>query len=54
MLQLLFIVLDYASSHLEPASKKESMCFLGKETDKKKAGYNVNQLLIAIGSGGRS
>lgn len=45
---------DYAFSHLEPHQKKRINVFLGKETDKKKAGYNVNQSLIAIGSGGLS
>ena len=43
---------DYAFNHLEPHQKKRINVFLGKETDKKKAGYNVNQSLIAIGSGG--
>ena len=45
---------DYAFNHLEPHQKKRINVFLGKETDKKKAGYNVNQSLIAIGSGGFS
>ncbi len=43
---------DYAFNHLEPHQKKRINVFLGKETDMKKAGYNVNQSLIAIGSGG--
>jgi rod shape determining protein RodA len=43
---------DYAFEHLEPHQKKRINVFLGKETDKKKAGYNVNQSMIAIGSGG--
>lgn len=43
---------DYAFEKLEPHQKKRINVFLGKETDKKKAGYNVNQSLIAIGSGG--
>ncbi len=43
---------DYAFNHLESHQKKRINVFLGKETDKKKAGYNVNQSLIAIGSGG--
>lgn len=45
---------DYAFNHLEAHQKKRINVFLGKETDKKKAGYNVNQSLIAIGSGGFS
>lgn len=45
---------DYAFNHLESHQKKRINVFLGKETDKKKAGYNVNQSLIAIGSGGFS
>ncbi len=45
---------DYAFNHLEPHQKKRINVFLGKETDMKKAGYNVNQSLIAIGSGGFS
>ena len=43
---------DYAFNHLEAHQKKRINVFLGKENDKKKAGYNVNQSLIAIGSGG--
>lgn len=43
---------DYAFNHLEPHQKKRINVFLGKESDLKKAGYNVNQSLIAIGSGG--
>ena len=43
---------DYAFSHLENHQKKRINVFLGKETDKDKAGYNVNQAKIAIGSGG--
>lgn len=45
---------DYAFNHLEPHQKKRINVFLGKESDLKKAGYNVNQSLIAIGSGGLS
>jgi len=45
---------DYSFSHLEPHQKKRINVFLGKESDLKKAGYNVNQSLIAIGSGGLS
>lgn len=37
---------------LEPHQKKRIDVFLGKVTDIKKAGYNVNQSKIAIGSGG--
>ncbi len=37
---------------LEPHQKKRIDVLLGKETDIKGAGYNVNQSLIAIGSGG--
>lgn len=37
---------------LEPHQKKRIEVLLGKETDLKGAGYNVNQSLIAIGSGG--
>lgn len=43
---------NYAFEKLEPHQKKRINVFLGKETDKKKAGYNVNQSMIAIGSGG--
>jgi rod shape determining protein RodA len=43
---------DYAFDHLEAHQKKRINVFLGKEVDVKKAGYNVNQSLIAIGSGG--
>jgi rod shape determining protein RodA len=43
---------NYAFDKLEPHQKKRINVFLGKETDKKKAGYNVNQSMIAIGSGG--
>lgn len=48
---------DYAFSKLKPHQKNRINVFLGKEMDKdvkKKAGYNVNQSLIAIGSGGFS
>jgi rod shape determining protein RodA len=37
---------------LEPHQKKRIEVLLGKDTDLKGAGYNVNQSLIAIGSGG--
>lgn len=46
---------DYAFSKLQPHQKTRINIFLGKEAGKdikKKAGYNVNQSLIAIGSGG--
>ena len=43
---------DYAFGHLEAHQKKRINVFLGKEVDKNKAGYNVNQAKIAIGSGG--
>ena len=43
---------DYAFQKLEPHQKKRISVFLGKETDKSKSGYNVNQAKIAIGSGG--
>ncbi|MCC6252107.1 MAG: rod shape-determining protein RodA [Bacteroidia bacterium] len=43
---------DYAYNHLQPHQRKRIDVFLGKEADIKKAGYNVNQSLIAIGSGG--
>jgi rod shape determining protein RodA len=44
---------DYVYTRvLEPHQKKRIAVLLGKETDIKGAGYNVNQSLIAIGSGG--
>lgn len=46
---------DYAFSKMKPHQKVRINVFLGKDVDKdlkKKAGYNVNQSLIAIGSGG--
>lgn len=44
---------DYAFNHiLEPHQKTRINVLLGKEIDLKKAGYNVNQSKIAIGSGG--
>lgn len=48
---------DYAFSKMQPHQKTRINVFLGKEVSKdmkKKAGYNVNQSLIAIGSGGFS
>ena len=47
--------IDKIFSKLQPHQKTRINFFLGKEDDKevnKKAGYNVNQSLIAIGSGG--
>lgn len=49
------LAVDYAFSKLEPHQKTRINVFLGKEQSKeskKKAGYNVNQSKIAIGSGG--
>lgn len=44
---------DYAFTNiLEPHQKKRINVLLRKEIDPKGAGYNVNQSLIAIGSGG--
>jgi rod shape determining protein RodA len=44
---------DYAFEHfLEPHQKTRINVLLGKEIDPKGAGYNVNQSMIAIGSGG--
>jgi rod shape determining protein RodA len=44
---------DYAFVNvLEPHQKKRINVLLGKEVDLKGAGYNVNQSMIAIGSGG--
>ncbi len=44
---------DYAfDNFLEPHHKKRINVLIGKETDLKGAGYNVNQSKIAIGSGG--
>jgi len=37
---------------LEPHQQKRINVFLGKETDLKGAGYNINQSMIAVGSGG--
>ena len=47
--------IDKIFSKIQPNQKTRINFFLGKEDDKevnKKAGYNVNQSLIAIGSGG--
>ncbi|MEX1189169.1 MAG: rod shape-determining protein RodA [Bacteroidia bacterium] len=44
---------DYTFTNiLEPHQKKRINVLLGKEIDPKGAGYNVNQSMIAIGSGG--
>jgi len=44
---------DYAFDNiLEPHQKKRINVLIGKESDPKGAGYNVNQSKIAIGSGG--
>lgn len=44
---------DFAFTHLlEPHQKQRINVLLGKDSDMKGAGYNVNQSLIAIGSGG--
>jgi rod shape determining protein RodA len=44
---------DFAFNHvLEPHQKVRIEVLLGKDSDLKGAGYNVNQSLIAIGSGG--
>lgn len=53
-LAILFsLSVDYAFEHvLEPHQKTRINVLLGKEIDLKKAGYNVNQSKIAIGSGG--
>lgn len=50
---LFSLSVDYAFEHvLEPHQKTRINVLLGKEIDLKKAGYNVNQSKIAIGSGG--
>ncbi|MCS6955681.1 MAG: rod shape-determining protein RodA [Candidatus Calescibacterium sp.] len=46
---------DYGFHQLKPHQQSRINIFLGKETDKdvkKKAGYNIHQSLVAIGSGG--
>jgi rod shape determining protein RodA len=44
---------DYAFNNiLEPHQRKRINVLIGKEVDPKGAGYNVNQSMIAIGSGG--
>lgn len=50
---LFSLSVDYAFENiLEPHQKTRINVLLGKEIDLKKAGYNVNQSKIAIGSGG--
>ncbi|MDQ3050075.1 MAG: rod shape-determining protein RodA [Bacteroidota bacterium] len=51
---VVFSVDYFFNSILEPHQKERINVLLGKETDLKGAGYNVNQSLIAIGSGGLS
>lgn len=43
---------DFAFQKLEEHQRTRIEVFLGKKLDKDKAGYNVNQAKIAIGSGG--
>lgn len=45
-------VADKAFDHLMPHQQTRIKVTLGMENDPKKAGYNVNQSMIAIGSGG--
>lgn len=49
---VVFSVDYFFQNVLEPHQKQRIDVLLGKETDLKGAGYNVNQSLIAIGSGG--
>lgn len=49
---IVFSVNTFYEHALEPHQKKRVDVFLGKIDDPKKAGYNVNQSKIAIGSGG--
>lgn len=51
---MVFSVDYFFQNILEPHQKQRINVLLGKETDLKGAGYNVNQSLIAIGSGGFS
>ncbi len=51
---VVFSVDYFFNTILEPHQKERINVLLGKETDLKGAGYNVNQSLIAIGSGGLS
>jgi rod shape determining protein RodA len=49
---MVFSVDYFFNKVLEPHQRQRINVLLGKETDLKGAGYNVNQSLIAIGSGG--
>jgi rod shape determining protein RodA len=49
---VVFSVDYFFNKVLEPHQRQRINVLLGKETDLKGAGYNVNQSLIAIGSGG--
>jgi rod shape determining protein RodA len=49
---VVFSVDYFFNTVLEPHQRQRINVLLGKETDLKGAGYNVNQSLIAIGSGG--
>jgi rod shape determining protein RodA len=49
---VVFSVDYFFQNVLEPHQKQRINVLLGKDTDLKGAGYNVNQSLIAIGSGG--
>lgn len=51
---VVFSVDYFFNKVLEPHQRQRINVLLGKETDLKGAGYNVNQSLIAIGSGGLS
>ena len=52
---LLIFSVDFVFDNvLEPHQQKRINVLIGKETDLKGAGYNVNQSMIAIGSGGFS
>lgn len=50
----LVLSVNFAISKLQPHQRERIEIVLGKKTDNKGAGYNVNQSLIAIGSGGFS
>ena len=43
---------DYLFEHLQPHQKERILLLFGALEDNKKAGYNINQSKIAIGSGG--
>ena len=49
---MVFSVDYFFNTVLEPHQRQRINVLLGKETDLRGAGYNVNQSLIAIGSGG--